>query len=100
VVIVEVPGPILTFPGPEIVKLGVETVRGNVVVEVNFPEVAATVTANRPVAAELLAVSVNVPFTFGEFGEIETGSGDRDAVTPLGRPETESATLPLKPYWP
>lgn len=96
----DVPTPILTFPGPKTVKPGVETVRENVVVEEIFPDVAVTVTANRPVAAELLAVSVNALFTPEELGEIETGLGDWDAVTPLGKPETERFTLPLKPYWP
>jgi hypothetical protein len=41
-----------------------------------------------------------VLFTFGEFGDIETGLGDRETVTPLGKPETEKLTLPLKPFWP
>lgn len=96
----EVPSPILTLPGTETVKLGVETVRGKVVVEVIFPDVAVTVTANMPVAAELLAVSVNVLFTPEEVDVRVAGLGDMEAVTPLGKPETESATLPLKPFWP
>lgn len=96
----EVPCPILTFPGPETVKLGAETVRGNAVVEEIFPDVAVTVTELMPVAAELPAVSVNVLFTPEEVDVRVAGLGDMEAVTPLGKPETESATLPLKPYLP
>lgn len=65
-----------------------------------FPDVAVTVTDLMPTAAELLAVNVNVLPTQENPGEIETGLGDREAVTPLGKPETERLTLPLKPYWP
>jgi len=43
------------------------------------------VTVEGPVAAVLLAVNVNLPLTI-------------DAVTPLGMPEAESATLPVKPF--
>lgn len=44
-----------------------------------------------PGAAELLVVSVNVLY-------VVAGFGDHDAVTPLGRPETDRFTLPLNPY--
>ena len=96
----EVPCPILTFPELETVKPGAETVRGNVVVEEIFPDVAVTVTTLMPVAAELPAVSVNVLFTPEEVDVRVAGLGEMEAVTPLGKPETESATLPLKPFWP
>ena len=59
-----------------------------------------TVTVLVPAAAELLAVSVNVLFKPEELDAMVTGFGDREAVTPLGKPETESATLPMKPCWP
>jgi len=43
------------------------------------------VTVEGPVAAVLVAVNVNLPLTI-------------EAVTPLGMPEAESATLPVKPF--
>jgi hypothetical protein len=43
-----------------------------------------------PVAAVLVAVSVSV-------AEEVVGFGLKDAVTPLGRPETERLTLPVNP---
>lgn len=61
-----------------------------VVVLVSVPEVPVTVTVPVPVVAVLLAVSVNVlvPVVL---------AGLNAGVTPLGRPEAESVTLPLKP---
>jgi hypothetical protein len=50
-----------------------------------------TVTVNVPVAAVLLAVSVNVL-------ELVVPPGLNDAVTPLGRPDADKLTLPLKPF--
>ena len=44
-----------------------------------------------PRAAEAPAVSVNTVFPVAGFGE-------KDAVTPLGRPEAVRLTLPAKPY--
>ena len=44
-----------------------------------------------PGAAELLVVSVNALFAVAGFGE-------KDAVTPFGRPDTARFTLPLNPY--
>ncbi len=49
------------------------------------------VTVDVPVAAPLLAVSVNVLV-------VVVLLGLNDAVTPLGRPEVDRATLPLKPF--
>ena len=43
-----------------------------------------------PSAAVLLAVSVRVEDPFVGFGE-------KEAVTPLGRPDAASVTLPVKP---
>lgn len=99
-VALDVPAPILTSPGCETVKVGANTVRSIVVVELIFPEVARTVTANGPVAAVLLAVSVNVLYTLQKVGERVTGFGEKEAVTPLGKPETDRLTSPLNPFWP
>jgi hypothetical protein len=67
------------------------TVRETVVVLVKLPEVPVMVTVAVPVVAALLAVSVKllVPVV---------GFGLNKAVTPLGRPEADKLTLPLKPY--
>lgn len=55
------------------------------------PEVPAIVTLDVPMAAVARAVSVTV---------VEVGSGLelKDAVTPLGRPDAEKVTLPVKPF--
>jgi hypothetical protein len=59
-------------------------------VAVNEPEVPVTVTLYVPVATELLADSVSalVPVV---------GFGVNNAVTPVGRPDAEKFTLPVKP---
>jgi hypothetical protein len=49
------------------------------------------VTVTVPVVAALLAVSVSVL-------DVVVGLGLNDAVTPLGRPEADKLTLPLKPF--
>jgi hypothetical protein len=62
-----------------------------IVVElVNVPDVPVMVTVAAPTVAVLVAVNVNVlvPVVF---------AGLKDAVTPLGRPEADKLTLPLKP---
>lgn len=61
-----------------------------VVVLVSVPEAPVTVTLTVPVAAVLLAVSVKV-LVFVVL------AGLKEAVAPLGRPETDKLTLPLKP---
>jgi len=53
--------------------------------------VPVTVTVTVPVIAVLLAVSVNVLVPVVLFGL-------KEAVTPLGRPEADKLTLPLKPF--
>src|SRR5215472_10887068 len=65
-------------------------VRAIVTVLASAPDVPVTVTVTVPVVAVLLAVSVNVlaPVVV---------AGLNAAVTPLGRPEADKATLPLKP---
>jgi hypothetical protein len=66
------------------------TVRLMVVVWVRLPDVPVTVTVAVPVVAVALAVSVSVLV-------VVALAGLNDAVTPLGSPEAERATLPLKP---
>jgi hypothetical protein len=53
--------------------------------------VPVTVTVLCPMVAELVAVNVSVLFPV-------VGLGENDAVTPLGRPDAESVTLPVNPY--
>src|SRR5579864_3309359 len=67
------------------------TVREAVVVLVKVPEVPVMVTVAVPVLAVLLAVSVIVLV-------VVAGFGAKFAVTPLGSPETDKLTLPLKPF--
>jgi hypothetical protein len=75
------------------VKLGRGfTVRITVAVFVKLPEVPVMVTVAVPVLAVLLAVRVIVLAVLAGFGL-------NDAVTPLGRPDADRVTLPLKPFW-
>ena len=67
------------------------TVRVMVVVRVKVPDVPVMVTVTVPVVAVPLAVSVSVLV-------VEVGLGLNDDVTPLGRPEADKLTLPLKPF--
>jgi hypothetical protein len=76
------------------VKFGVAvelTVRASVVFAVRLPDVPVMVTVDVPVVAVLLAVSVStlVPVV---------GFVPNAAVTPLGRPEAASVTLPANPF--
>jgi len=61
------------------------------VVAVWLPEVPVMITLYCPRVAELLAAKVNVLLPVVGFGE-------KDAVTPLGRPDAERVTLPANPY--
>jgi hypothetical protein len=73
-------------------SVGIERiVREIVVVFVKLPEIPVTVTVTVPVAAVLLAVSVNVLV-------LAVLAGLNDAVTPLGKPDADKLTLPLKPF--
>ena len=65
--------------------------RFRVVVLVKLPEMPVIVTGTVPVAAVLIAVSVNVLM-------LVPGFGLNDAVIPLGRPGTDKLTWPLKPF--
>ena len=56
-----------------------------------LPDEPVTVTVAVPVVAVPLAVSVKV-LVFVVLG------GLNDAVTPLGKPEADRLTLPLKPF--
>jgi len=67
------------------------TVREIVVVFVKLPEVPVMVTVTVPAVAVLPAVSVNVLLAVAGFGL-------KDAVTPLGSPDADKLTLPLKPF--
>ena len=61
-----------------------------VVVAVKFPEVPVTVIVTVPVAGVALAVSVSVLV-------LVAGLGLNAAVTPLGKPDADKVTLPVKP---
>jgi hypothetical protein len=66
------------------------TVSAMVVVAVVLPEVPLMVTVAAPVVAVLLAVSVSTLLPV-------VGLVPKAAVTPLGRPDAASVTLPLNP---
>ena len=65
------------------------TVRVRLVELVKFPEVPVMVTVTVPADAVLLAVRVNVLV-------VAVLLGLKDAVTPLGRPDTDKLTFPVK----
>jgi hypothetical protein len=73
------------------VKLGAAIVSGNEAVDVSFPDVPVIVTTLVPSDAEPVADKTKTAFPVVGFGE-------RIALTPLGRPETDSLTAPAKPY--
>ena len=74
-----------------IANLAALTVRLMFVDEVRLPEVPVMVTIAFPGVAVLLVTSVNVLFPV-------EGLGEKDAVTPLGSPDTAKFTLPLNPH--
>ena len=55
------------------------------------PEMPVTVTVEVPIAAVALVATVSVV-------EAESGLELKDAVTPLGSPDAEKVTLPVKPF--
>ena len=67
------------------------TVKETVVVMVKRPAVPVIVTLVVPADAVPLAVNVNALV-------LAVLVGLKDAVTPLGSPETDKLTLPLKPF--
>jgi hypothetical protein len=81
----------LTLPGPESVNVGTKTPKVSVVVAVWVPDVPVIVNVYCPTGTELLALSVSTLLD-------DVGFGFHSAVTPLGRPEIEKVTLPVKPY--
>src|SRR5206468_1189814 len=87
------PCAMLRLPGDaERAKFGAEvTVREIVVGFARMPDVPAIVTVTVPMVAVLLAASVSVLVAVAGFGL-------NDAVTPLGRPDADKLTLPLKPF--
>jgi len=66
------------------------TVSASGVVCVKLPEVPVTITIAVPIVAIPLTVSASVLVLVAGFGE-------KTAVTPLGKPEAESDTFPVKP---
>jgi len=62
-----------------------------VVLAVRVPELPLMVTIDVPTVAALLAVSISWLVAVA-------GLVAKAAVTPLGRPEAESVTLPVKPF--
>ena len=85
----DVPWPRLRLPA-EIVKVGTATLRERVVAAVSLPDVPVRVRVAVPTLAELLATRVSTLFP-------TVGLGEKDAVTPLGRPETARFTPPTNP---
>ena len=85
----ELPCPRLTLSA-EIAKVGTATAKERVVVAVSLPDVPVMVSVEVPMLAELLATRVSTLFP-------TVGFGEKDAVTPLGRPETARFTLPANP---
>jgi hypothetical protein len=67
------------------------TVRESAAIFVKVPDVPVMVTVDVPVVALALAVTVNVLVPVGLVGL-------KEAVTPLGRPEADKSTFPLKPF--
>jgi hypothetical protein len=70
VLLLVVPWPTMTAPGLETVKLGALMDKGNVAVEVCFPDVPVMVTSVVPKAAELLETSDKEASPFVGFGAI------------------------------
>jgi hypothetical protein len=87
----ELPWPTSTVPGPESVKLGAWMPKLIVEVAVRVPDVPVTVRELVPTLAELSATNVRLLSPVVGFGE-------KDAVTPAGRPDIERFTLPVNPY--
>jgi hypothetical protein len=87
------PGLTLTLPGVATrVKLGGGlTVSAMVTLLVTLPEVPVMVTVEELVGAVLAAAKVTVLW-------LVVLAGAKLAVTPTGRPDAASATVPLKPF--
>ncbi len=72
-------------------KPGAAIERGNVAVDVSVPDVPVIVTTLLPTGADAVAESVKTVLPVAGFGE-------KLAVTPLGRPDTDRLIAPRKPY--
>jgi hypothetical protein len=82
----------VTDPGPFTVNAEETRLSGIETLAVCVPEVPVTVKLLLPNTAEALAFNVS------EANPV-VGLGEKDAVTPLGRPATARLTLPVNPYW-
>ena len=80
-----------TLPWLERVKLGPWIESGRLVLAVNVPEVPVMVRLVLTGVAVLLTVSVSVLVPV-------VATGEKDAVTPVGRPAIERFTEPVNPY--
>ena len=69
----------------------VGTVRETVVVWLRLPEVPVIVTVDVPVVAVLLTISVNALVVI-------VGFVPNEAVTPVGKPDADKVTLPVKAF--
>jgi hypothetical protein len=74
----------------DVIAGAVLTVKATAVVAVRTPEVPVTVTVAMPGAAPL-AVKIS------RLEPVDVGFGEKDAVTPLGRPDAERLTYPANP---
>lgn len=82
----------LAVPGAVIEKSGAAIVRFTVAVCVNDPLTPCTVIGNVPAAADADAVNVRA-----EVPDPDTEAGPNEAVTPVGSPVADRATLPANP---
>jgi hypothetical protein len=85
------PWPTFKEFGPARVKLGAWMENDRMVVSVRSPEVPVMVSVLVPAVAVLLAIRVRALFPVVEVGE-------KEAVTPLGKPDSERFTVPVNPY--
>ena len=76
-------------------KFGVLMVKEKVAEAVRLPEVPVIVIVEFPGSAEPLTAKVIV--LSGVLLPV-AGFGEKDAVTPLGRPDAARVTLPVNPY--
>lgn len=68
------------------------TVRVTVVTFIKLPDMPVIITVAVPTSAVPLAVSIKVLV-------VDVLLGLKDVLTPLGRPEADKLTSPLKPFW-
>ena len=90
-VVLDIPWPRFRPPRLESVKVGVYTPRVRFVVALRLPEVPVMVSVLVPTLTVRLDVSVRVL-------KLVAGLGEKLALTPLGRPDTDRFTFPVNPY--